>query len=162
MQRGGVLIPSGYYADQIKVIANTLASQTQATATINDIWTGKTAWVNGSKLTGTKTQSGELIYKKFTAVSGGYGSRYRLYRVEINNIGMNPIFFYCRKFDTHQGSFIINDKFILTHATNTSSSAVMYNLSYMDNDVTMNSSKIATYVGYPNTTYYLYVFGRPL
>lgn len=48
-----VNIPSGYYSDDIKVNALSLSSQTQATATAADIRSGKTAWVNGVKITGT-------------------------------------------------------------------------------------------------------------
>ena len=49
-------IPSGYHNGSGKVTANSLASQTPATATAAQILSGKTAWVNGSKLTGTMTQ----------------------------------------------------------------------------------------------------------
>ena len=45
-------IPAGYHNGSGKVTANSLASQTSATATANDIASGKTAWVNGSKITG--------------------------------------------------------------------------------------------------------------
>jgi peptidoglycan hydrolase CwlO-like protein len=46
-------IPAGYHNGSGKIIANSLASQTSATATSEDILTGKTAWVNGIKLTGS-------------------------------------------------------------------------------------------------------------
>ena len=55
MQRGGVLIPKGYYAENIIVNSKDLKSQTSATATADDILAGKTAWVNGSKIIGTAT-----------------------------------------------------------------------------------------------------------
>ena len=45
-------IPAGYTTGG-RVIANSLASQTEGTATAGDILTGKTAWVNGEKITGT-------------------------------------------------------------------------------------------------------------
>lgn len=45
-------IPAGYHNGSGKVTANSLASQTSATATASDILSGKTAWVNGSKVTG--------------------------------------------------------------------------------------------------------------
>lgn len=46
-------IPAGYHNGSGKVVANSLASQTSATATAPQILTGQTAWVNGSKLTGS-------------------------------------------------------------------------------------------------------------
>ena len=50
---GSYTIPAGYHNGSGKVTANSLASQTSATATASDILSGKTAWVNGTKLTGT-------------------------------------------------------------------------------------------------------------
>ncbi|WP_419032417.1 hypothetical protein [Dysgonomonas gadei] len=49
---GSYTIPEGYHNGNGKVTANSLASQTSATATAAQILSGKTAWVNGSKLTG--------------------------------------------------------------------------------------------------------------
>ena len=46
-------IPEGYHNGSGKVTVNSLASQTSATATANDLLSGKTAWVNGNKITGT-------------------------------------------------------------------------------------------------------------
>ena len=46
-------IPAGYHNGSGKITAASLASQTQATATSGDITSGKTAWVNGVKITGT-------------------------------------------------------------------------------------------------------------
>lgn len=48
-------IPEGYHNGSGKITAKDLASQTQATATENDIVVGKTAWVNGNKITGSTT-----------------------------------------------------------------------------------------------------------
>ncbi|MFR2535024.1 MAG: hypothetical protein ACLS95_07400 [Clostridia bacterium] len=45
-------IPEGYHNGGGKVTANSLASQTIATATVDDIAQGKTAWVNGNLITG--------------------------------------------------------------------------------------------------------------
>ena len=50
---GSYTIPAGYHNGSGKVTANSLASQTSADAGAGDILTGKTAWVNGSKVTGT-------------------------------------------------------------------------------------------------------------
>lgn len=66
---GSYTIPKGYHNGSGRVTANSLSSQTSANATANDIMNGKTAWVNGSKLTGTGTidSLGGIKYKyKFT------------------------------------------------------------------------------------------------
>ena len=52
---GSYTIPAGYHNGSGKVTVASLASQTQATATANDIVSGKTAWVNGVKITGNYT-----------------------------------------------------------------------------------------------------------
>lgn len=46
-------IPVGYHNGSGSISANSLASQTAATATADNLSTGKTAWVNGVKITGT-------------------------------------------------------------------------------------------------------------
>ena len=50
---GSYTIPAGYHNGSGKVTANSLASQTGANATASDILKNKTAWVNGSKITGS-------------------------------------------------------------------------------------------------------------
>jgi len=50
---GSYIIPAGYHNGNGKVTANSLASQTSATAIASDILSGKTAWVNGKLVTGT-------------------------------------------------------------------------------------------------------------
>lgn len=50
---GSYTVPAGYHNGSGKVTANSLASQTSATATAAQILSGQTAWVNGNKLTGT-------------------------------------------------------------------------------------------------------------
>lgn len=52
---GSYTIPAGYHNGSGKITANSLASQTSATATAAQIASGKTAWVNGTKITGTAT-----------------------------------------------------------------------------------------------------------
>ena len=54
-------IPEGYHNGSGKITANSLASQTSATATAPMILKGKTAWVNGSKITGTMTDYSSSI-----------------------------------------------------------------------------------------------------
>ena len=55
---GSYTIPAGYHNGSGKVTANSLASQTSATAAAGDIIKGKTAWVSGSKQTGTLDDRG--------------------------------------------------------------------------------------------------------
>lgn len=50
---GSYTIPAGYHNGSGKVTANSLSSQTSATAVANQILKGQTAWVNGTKITGT-------------------------------------------------------------------------------------------------------------
>ena len=57
---GTYTIPAGYHSGAGKVTANSLASQTSATATAADIASGKTAWVNGVKVTGAASGGNEL------------------------------------------------------------------------------------------------------
>lgn len=46
-------IPAGYHSGSGKITANSLASQTPATATAENLSQGKTGWVNGKLITGT-------------------------------------------------------------------------------------------------------------
>lgn len=55
---GSYTIPAGYHSGTGKVTANSLASQTAGTAAAADIASGKTAWVNGERVTGAATLSG--------------------------------------------------------------------------------------------------------
>lgn len=50
---GSYTIPDGYHNGSGRVTANSLAGQTQADAAAANLTKGKTAWVNGKKITGT-------------------------------------------------------------------------------------------------------------
>ena len=50
-------IPVGYHNGSGKITANSLESQTQATATADNITEGKTAWVNGELIEGIKEEN---------------------------------------------------------------------------------------------------------
>ena len=56
---GSYTIPKGYHNGSGKVTANSLASQTSGTAAAGHILKGKTAWVNGSQITGTVIERGD-------------------------------------------------------------------------------------------------------
>lgn len=47
------LVKKGYHAQDFSVGANSLASQTSGTASAGQMLSGKTAWINGNKITGT-------------------------------------------------------------------------------------------------------------
>ena len=53
-------VPNGYHNGSGTVTANSLASQTSATATADKILSGETAWVNGTKITGTIPNRGAV------------------------------------------------------------------------------------------------------
>lgn len=57
---GTYTIPAGYHNGSGKVKGNSLSSQTSASATAAQILSGYTAWVNGSKITGTMANRGAL------------------------------------------------------------------------------------------------------
>ena len=67
---GSYTIPAGYHNGSGKVTANSLASQTSANATAGDILKDKTAWVNGSKLTGTIDNKGAITAGNSIVQSG--------------------------------------------------------------------------------------------
>lgn len=77
---GSYTIPQGYHNGSGKVTAQSLSSQTSGTATASDILNGLTAWVNGSKLTGTYTPPSSYSYDsgEGSLPSLGGGNTYNL------------------------------------------------------------------------------------
>lgn len=53
-------IPEGYHNGNGRITANPLSGQTSANAAATDIITGKTAWVNGARITGTMANRGAV------------------------------------------------------------------------------------------------------
>lgn len=66
-----ITIPEGYHNGEGKVTAASLASQTSANASAGHILQGETAWVNGSKVTGTMVNRGAWNAAK-NVKSGGF------------------------------------------------------------------------------------------
>ena len=76
---GSYTIPAGYHNGSGKVTANSLASQTSANASASEILTDKTAYVNGTKVTGTMPNKGAVtqslsVNGSLTLPSGYYDS----------------------------------------------------------------------------------------
>lgn len=57
---GSYTIPAGYHSGSGKVTAKTLAEQTSADAAASNILINKTAWVSGTKVTGTMVNNGAV------------------------------------------------------------------------------------------------------
>lgn len=68
---GAYTIPQGYHNGSGKVSANSLASQTPADAVAANLTSGKTAWVNGTKITGNG-QDNQTFYQNGYHAGGSY------------------------------------------------------------------------------------------
>ena len=90
---GSYTIPAGYHNGSGKVTAASLASQTPGTATASQILSGRTAWVNGNKITGTMPNRGNLNWKPSNGttytVPAGYYSGGTLDSTSAYNNGYN-------------------------------------------------------------------------
>jgi len=67
---GSYTVPAGWHSGSGKVTANALSGQTSANAVAGNIISGYTAWVNGSKITGTMTNRGTV--NQALAANGSY------------------------------------------------------------------------------------------
>lgn len=81
-------IPAGHHDGTGKITANSLSSQTSATAAASNILTGKTAWVNGSKITGTMANNGQvdeiIDFGDIYTIPGGCHNGYGTVRINPN------------------------------------------------------------------------------
>ena len=90
---GSYTIPAGWHNGSGKVTVNTLASQTSADATAARILSGKTAWVNGSKITGSIGSKAAATYTPGTSnqtiAAGQYLSGAQTIKGDVNLVAAN-------------------------------------------------------------------------
>ena len=137
---GSYTIPAGYHNGSGKVTANSVSSQTSANAAAKDIIKGKTAWVNGSKLTGTATVE-------------SLGGIPILYSVTMNGIKDNYIFPYTTASDVNYVVIIMKDNtnnkvYITSRYATTNYPSYFYTQTTVTNDLFKSDYSIS---GYMNT-----------
>ena len=108
---GSYTIPEGYHNGKGKVTAVSLSSQTPGTATAAQILSGKTAWVNGNKITGTMPNRGNLNWKPSNGttytVPAGYYSGGTLDSRDAYNNGYNAG--YTKGINANTGKYTLID-----------------------------------------------------
>lgn len=80
---GSYTIPAGYHNGSGKITANSLASQTGATAQAQHILAGQTAWVNGSRVSGNAVCTSGINLKElysFSALGDVHNRSKSIYR----------------------------------------------------------------------------------
>ena len=86
-----VTIPEGKHGGGGKVTAKSLASQTPGTSAAGHILAGKTAWVNGSKITGTiPSQAGGTLTRSTSAVTANCSGKYMTSNYTIPAFALPP------------------------------------------------------------------------
>lgn len=94
---GSYTIPAGFHSGGGRITANSLSAQTSANAVAANISKGKTAWVNGVKITGTLTS--RIFQEKSGEYKGPFpdfewkyaGGTIRCSSIELKNIGFTPV-----------------------------------------------------------------------
>ena len=108
---GSYTIPAGYHNGSGKITAASLSSQTSGTATAAQILSGKTAWVNGKKITGTMANRGNLNWKPSNGttytVPAGYYSGGTLDSRDAYNNGYNAG--YTKGINANTGKYTLID-----------------------------------------------------
>ena len=88
---GSYTIPDGFHNGSGKVTAKSLASQTPGTSAAGHILAGKTAWVNGSKITGTiPSQAGGTLTPSTSAVTANCSGKYMTSNYTIPAFALPP------------------------------------------------------------------------
>ena len=86
-----VTIPEGKHGGGGKVTAKSLASQTPGDSAAGHILAGRTAWVNGSKITGTiPSQSGGTLTPSTSAVTANCSGKYMTSNYTIPAFALPP------------------------------------------------------------------------
>lgn len=86
-----VAIPEGKHGGGGKVTAKSLASQTPGDSAAGHILAGKTAWVNGSKITGTiPSQAGGTLTPSTSAVTANCSGKYMTSNYTIPAFALPP------------------------------------------------------------------------
>lgn len=84
---GSYTVPSGYHNGSGKVTANSLSSQTSGTSTAAQILSPYTAWVNGSKLTGSIVSlAGQTIIPSASQQTVSSSGKYMTGNVVVNAV----------------------------------------------------------------------------
>lgn len=85
------IIKKGYNPADYAVTANSLASQTSATASAGHILSGQTAWVNGSKVTGNITSmGGQTVTPQTYAQTVSTSGKYMSGNITVNGAALPP------------------------------------------------------------------------
>lgn len=88
---GSYTIPEGFHNGSGKVTAKSLASQTPGDSAAGHILAGKTAWVNGSKITGTiPSQAGGTLTPSTSAVTANCSGKYMTSNYTIPAFALPP------------------------------------------------------------------------
>ena len=89
---GSYTIPAGYHNGSGKVTANSLASQTSATAAAGHILSGKTAYVNGSRITGNiASMGGQTITPSASTQTISCSGKYMTGNITVKGMGVYQI-----------------------------------------------------------------------
>ena len=88
---GSYTIPEGFHNGSGKVSAKSLASQTPGDSAAGHILAGRTAWVNGSKITGTiPSQAGGTLTPSTSAVTANCSGKYMTSNYTIPAFALPP------------------------------------------------------------------------